>query len=51
MIEKRWSVDNSYELINKFSDIKTVRSIKIDFSTLYTNLTLDFVMIDSDLLF
>ena len=37
-----WSVDNSYELINKISDIKTARSIKIfDFSTLYTNLPLD----------
>ena len=47
MIEKRtsicyyWSVDNSYELINKISDIQTARSIKIfDFSTLYTNLPL-----------
>ena len=36
-----WSVDDSYELINKISDIKTARSIKtFDFSTLYTNLAL-----------
>ena len=47
VIEKRtgicyyWSLDNSYELINKMSDIKTARSIKIfDFPTLYTNLPL-----------
>ena len=43
VIEKRtgisyyWSVDNSYELLNKISDIKIARSIKtFDFSTLYT---------------
>ena len=48
VIEKRtgicyyWSVDNSYELIIKISDIKTARSNKtFDFSTLYTNLSLD----------
>ena len=47
LIEKRtgicyyWSVDNSYVLINKISDIKTARSIKtFDFSTPYTNLPL-----------
>ena len=50
VIEKRtgicyyWSVDNSYELINKISDIKTARSIKtFDLSTLYTNLPLDVI--------
>ena len=50
VIEKRtgisyyWSVDNSYELLNKISDIKIARSIKtFDFSTLYTNLPLDII--------
>ena len=39
-----WSVDNSYELINKNSDTTTARSIKtFDFSTLYTNLPLDVI--------
>ena len=54
MIEKRtgisyyWSVDNSYELINKISDIKTARSINtFDFSTLYSNLPLDIFIYDS----
>ena len=50
VIEKRtgicyyWSLDNSYELIHKMSDIKTARSIKIfDFPTLYTHLPLDVI--------
>ena len=50
MIESRtgisyyWSVNNSYELINKISHIKATRSIKtFDFSTLYTNLPLDVI--------
>ena len=39
-----WSVDSSYEFINKISDIKTARSIKtFDFCTLYTNLSLDVI--------
>ena len=39
-----WSVDNSYELINKILDIKTAGSLKtFDFSTLYTNLPLDVI--------
>ena len=57
VIEKRtdichyWSVDNSYELINKISNIKTARSIKtFDFSTLYTNYHWMLFMIVSDLL-
>ena len=40
-ISYHWSVDNSYELIDKISDIKTARCIKtFDFSTIYTNLPL-----------
>ena len=39
-----WSVDNSYEHIDKISDIKTARVIKVfDFSTFYTNLPLDVI--------
>ena len=39
-----WSVDNSYELINKISVIKAARSIKtFNFSTPYTNLPLDVI--------
>ena len=39
-----WSVNNSYELLNKISDIKIARSIKtFHFSTLYTNLPLDII--------
>ena len=39
-----WSIDNSYEFINKIADIKTAQSIKtFDFSTLYTNLPLDVI--------
>ena len=39
-----WRVDNSYELIDKISDIKTARSIKtFEFSTPYTNLPLDVI--------
>ena len=37
-----WSVDNSFEFINKISTIKKAHSIKtFDFSTLYTNLPLE----------
>ena len=39
-----WSIDNSYEFINKIADIKTVHSIKtFDFSTLSINLPLDVI--------
>ena len=39
-----WSIDNSYEFINKIADIKTAHGIKtFDFSTLYTNLPLDVI--------
>ena len=39
-----WSIDNSYEYINKIADIKTAHSIKtLDFSMLYTNLPLDVI--------
>ena len=39
-----WNIDNSYEFINKFADIKTAYSIKtFDFSTLYTNLPSDVI--------
>ena len=39
-----WCIDNSYEFINKITDIKTAHSIKtFDFSTLYTNLPLDVI--------
>ena len=43
-ISNYWSIDNSYEFINKIADIKTAHSIKtFDFSTLYTNLPLDVI--------
>ena len=40
-ISNSWSVDNSYEFINKISDTNTARNIKtFDFSALYTDLIL-----------
>ena len=39
-----WSIDNSYEFINKIADIKTAHSIKtFDLSTLYTNFPLNVI--------